>query len=136
MKIFFSYRFTGEDPKKLKGTIKDICASLEQTGHKVSCSFWDTENGFFQKNDYTNKQILEYAFQELDTSDAVFIFIKSEEKSEGMLLEVGYALAKGKKLVLAIKKDIQTTFLRELADEVIEFENINQLNTNLRKKHI
>lgn len=48
-----------------------------------------------------------------------------------MLLEIGYALAKKKKIILAIKKDIETTFIRAMADEVIEFEDVKDLSRKL-----
>ena len=130
MKIFLSYRFTGEDPKVLKETIQKICNSLDEAGHNHFCSFW--KGDFFNENKFTYKQILEHALEELDLSDVYLAFIKSEDKSEGMLLEAGYAIAKGKKFILAIKKGIYTVFLREMADQVIEFKNIEELCEKLK----
>ena len=71
--------------------------------------------------------------KELDDSDCILAFVKSEEKSEGMLIEIGYALAKRKKFILAIKKDIETTFIKEMADQIIEFEGLNELYNKLSK---
>jgi len=48
-------------------------------------------------------------------------------------MEIGYALAKRKQFILAIKKDIKTTFMREMADEIIEFENLEELYNKLTK---
>ena len=50
-----------------------------------------------------------------------------------MLIEAGYALANGKKCYLAIKKGIHTTFMKEIADMVIEFENLEDLYDKLSK---
>lgn len=128
MKIFISYRFTGEDPKELEETLKHICDLLIKKGHSHYCSFWDSgNNGLFKKNNFTNKQILEHALKEVDKSDCVVILIKSEDKSEGMLIEIGYALAKKKKIILIIKKGVRTTFVREIADKIIEFENLKEI---------
>jgi nucleoside 2-deoxyribosyltransferase len=128
MKCFISYRFTGEDPKELEETLKHVCNLLIKVGHSHYCSFWDgVDNGLFEKNDFTNKQVLEYALNEIDKADCVVVFIKSENKSEGMLMEIGYALAKKKKIFLLIKKGVKTTFVRELADEIIEFDNLTEL---------
>jgi nucleoside 2-deoxyribosyltransferase len=44
-----------------------------------------------------------------------------------MLIEVGYALASQKRIILAIKNDVKTTFLHQIANEVIEFENLEDL---------
>jgi nucleoside 2-deoxyribosyltransferase len=49
-------------------------------------------------------QVIKQAFIEVKKSDVILAFIESEEKSEGMLLEIGYAKALGKKLVLVIKR--------------------------------
>jgi len=129
MKLFISYRFTGEDPKELDNILRKMRGVLMEAGHQVFCSFWSKE--FFEHNNFTNKQILEYALEELKKSDAVLVFVKSPEKSEGMLIEVGYALASQKKIVLTIKNDVKTTFLHQIADEVIEFENLEDLYKKL-----
>lgn len=129
MKVFIAYRFTGEDPKVLKETIQNICHSLEKAGHEPFCSFWKED--YYKENKFTNKQILEYALAELDKSDVYLAFIKSEDKSEGMLMEAGYALAKKKKFYLAIRKGVPTVFLREFADRVIEFKELDELYEKL-----
>jgi nucleoside 2-deoxyribosyltransferase len=131
MKIFLSYRFTGEDPEVLREIIQNICNSLEKAGHSYYCSFW--KGDFFNENRFTHKQILEHALKELQKSDVYLAFIKSEDKSEGMLIEAGYALAKKKKFYLAIKKGVYTVFLKEIADKLIEFESLNELYKKLSK---
>jgi hypothetical protein len=50
-----------------------------------------------------------------------------------MLLEIGYAKALGKKLVLVIKRWINLRFLRSLADEIIEFDSIEDIKINTDK---
>lgn len=129
MKIFISYRYTGEDLSILKGFLDRITSSFESKGHSVFCSFG--HNDFFQKENYSYKQILDYALKELDESDYVFAFIKSQEKSEGMLLELGYAYAKGKKIILAKKDDVHTTFVQELSGKTIAFSDIEDLYKKL-----
>ena len=129
MRIFLSYRFTGEDPEELKEIIHNICKALEKSGNEIFCSFW--KDDFFNENKFSHKQILDYAYNELDKSDCLLAFVKSEEKSEGMLLEIGYALAKKKKFILTIKKDVKTVFLREMANQIIEFDDLEDLYEKL-----
>ncbi|OIO53090.1 hypothetical protein COT40_00405 [Candidatus Peregrinibacteria bacterium CG08_land_8_20_14_0_20_41_10] len=131
MKVFLSYRFIGEDPRVLKEIIHEICKSLEKAGHSHFCSFWKED--FFNENKFTHQQILEYALKELEGSDVYLAFIKSKDKSEGMLLEAGYALAKKKKFYLAIQKGIGTTFMRKIADKIVEFETLEELYDKLGK---
>lgn len=132
MKIFVSYRFTGENPDILKEEMTSIRETLEKNGNQVSCSFW-TEK-VFREEKYSNKQILEHALKELEGADIMFVYIKSDQKSEGMLLEIGYALHLKKKIILAIKKDTKTTFVREMSDKVIEFTKFNDLLDKLEKE--
>lgn len=131
MKIFLSYRFTGEDTKKLKSILKNICSSLEEAGHTYYCSFWHED--YFQENKFSNKQILDHALNELDDSDIYLAFINSHEKSEGILIEAGYALAKKKKFYSAIKKGVKTTFIKELVDKNIEFDSLDELYEKLKQ---
>jgi nucleoside 2-deoxyribosyltransferase len=131
MKIFLSYRFTGEKIEELKEVIGKICSGIGQSGHNHYCSF--NSEDFYKSNKFTNKQILEHALNELEVSDCILAFVKSEEKAEGMLLEIGYAKAKNKKFILAIKKGIKTTFLREIAEKIIEFKDIDDLTKQLEK---
>jgi len=130
MKIFLAFRFTGESVEELDKILSKIKTALEQAGHTVVCSFWEEE--YFQKNHFTNKQLLEYMLNELDNCDSVLALIKSEEKSEGMLLEIGYALAKRKQFVLMIKKGIKSIFLQEVANRVVEYEEMEDLVKQLQ----
>jgi len=134
MKIFISYKFTGEKIEDLKEIIGKICSSILKSGHNRYCPF--NSEDFYKSNKLANRQILEHALNELDSADCILAFIKSEEKSEGMLLEIGYAKAKNKKFILAIKKGIKTTFLREIADKIIEFETIEDLTKRLENLKI
>lgn len=131
MKIFISYRYTGEDLSVLEGILERIISLFENKGYSVFCSF--KHNNFFKKENYSYKQILDYAFKELDDSDYVFAFVKSPEKSEGMLLELGYAYAKGKKILLAKKEGVHSTFIQEFSNQNISFTDIEDLYEKLEK---
>lgn len=130
-KILLSFRYTGESKEELKETTEKIGQSLTKGDLEYFCAFEREE--FFKENDFTGKQILEYTLKQLDVCDCILAFIKSEEKSEGMLLEIGFGLAKNKKFILAIKKGIKTGFLHAIADQVIEFESLDELYAKLEK---
>src|SRR3989344_4543187 len=114
MKIQLAYRFTGEDREKVIEILKKIVDILENKDHDVYCSALDSNIV------NTEKEIFENAFKKLNDADVLLILMISEDKSEGMLMEAGYATAKGKKIILAIKKDVQNTHLRELIDDILE----------------
>lgn len=124
-KIYLSYKFAGEDKEKLVQTLGRIIKTLRSAGHTVQCSIEDEQ--WFLENKTTNKDILQHAFEQLDKSDMVLAFIKSNEKSEGMLLEIGYMMAKNKPLVLALKQGVKTGFLAESANQLIKFDSIDDL---------
>ncbi len=131
MKIFLSYRFTGEDPAELKESLGKILATLRVGNkHEVYCSFED-ELWFREKN-RTNKEIMEHAFQKLDNSDLLLAYIKSDEKSEGMLVEIGYVVGKGKPFALALKRGVKTTSIQQMANPLIEFDTLDDLCEKLK----
>lgn len=130
MKFFISYKFAGEDPKEIEETLTKISDTLKEAGHTVYFAFMD-EN-LFKKKNFGFKQILFHALKELDKCDGILVFVRSWEKAEGMLIEVGYALEKNKKIILAIKKGIKLPFTEDVADKKIEFNNEEDLLYKLR----
>jgi nucleoside 2-deoxyribosyltransferase len=130
MKVFISFRFTGEDSKELAVTIPKIEAALHAAGYTTVCSFW--EEATFQAEHATPRQILDWALRELESTDCILSLVKTEDKSEGMLIELGYALARGKRRILAIRSGVRTTFMREVADTIIEYETIDDLCEKLK----
>lgn len=124
-KIFLSYKFTGEDINGLNKTVGKIISTLRSIGYEVFCTLED--ESWFQENKKTNREIIERAFQYLNKSDITLVFVHSNEKSEGMMIEIGYAIAKNKPIILALQRGIKTTFLAEMAKSVIEFDSIDDL---------
>lgn len=123
--ILLAYRFTGEDQDELAVTLGQIKDALEAKGHTVYCSLNDQH--IFREAGRSNREIMEHAFRQLDTADLLFAFIKSDSKSEGMLTEIGYAIAKGKPFWIALRTGVKTTSIAELADKVIEFDSVEDL---------
>ena len=132
--IFRSYRFTGEDINELTKTLGKILAALRSVGHTVYCSIEDEK--WFRENNRTNKEILKHALEWLDKSDTILAFVKSDQKSEGMLLEIGYMMAKDKAFALALKRGTKTTFLSELAEPLIVFDSTDDLCDKLTQLNL
>ncbi len=131
MKIYIAYKFAGENPDELEITLTKISNILKKLGHEVYSAFMDED--LFMKKKFTMKQILNHALKELDTCDCILVFVRSNEKSEGMLIEVGYALAKRKKIILAIKKGVNLSFTEDIANQTILFQDIEELNRKLKE---
>jgi len=130
MKFFTSFRWTGEDPEKMKQLMKVVCSTLEKVGHEHHCNFWKDDYKYVQK---THKEIIDEALRDIDNDDCFLAIVRSDEKSEGMLIEVGYARAKGKRMILVIKKGVKTNYLKHLFDEIIEWKNLKDLSDKISK---
>ena len=128
-KVFVSYRFTGENLGELKKTILLVHDSLKKGGYAYYSTIFDIDQ--FKNENWSGKKIMQKAFKEIDNSDFVLFFVKSPEVSQGMLLELGYCLAKHKKLVLVIKENIKESIFRRHIEKVIEFKTIEELNKTL-----
>jgi nucleoside 2-deoxyribosyltransferase len=132
MRFYIAYKFLGADKEKLKATLNNLSSIIEESGHKPYIFFRDAQN--WGAIETPVNQILVKAFAELRKSEGFFAFVESEEKSEGMLLEAGYAKAQNKKMILAIKKDINLRFLRSISDEIIEFDTMVDLEKKLKTR--
>ena len=76
--------------------------------------------------------MLKSAFKSIDKCDAYLAIIKNENKSEGLLIEIGYCLANKKKIILLINKSVKNTYLRNIANKVIEFNDRNDMISKLK----
>lgn len=124
MKIFIGQAVSGEDIEKLKKECSMIQSTLEGVGNKTYCTI-NPKDGV---NERTEREWLLHAFEEIDKSDAFLAIIRSEKRSEGLLMEIGYVLSKKKKLIVAIKEDVRDkTCVDDMANKVIEFENVEGL---------
>jgi len=133
MKFFIAQRVTGEDMIKLKEESIKIVRSLKKAGHEAYCTMLEDVEEFNKKS---KREIMKHAFNEINNSDAIFVVVRREDKSEGLLMEVGYTFGKKKKIILAINSDVKNTYIRDIADEVIEFKNTDDLINKISKIRI
>ena len=133
-KVFISYRFTGEDPENLKKSIPQIHKAIEEAGYNPYSTIFDSKQ--FANEKWSGKQIMEKAFKEIDKSDLILFFVNFPEISQGMLVELGYSLGKKKRIILAIQKEIRDIIFRRQIEEVIEFEDLEDLKKKLKKLSI
>ncbi|MBI2663217.1 hypothetical protein HYX15_01655 [Candidatus Woesearchaeota archaeon] len=131
MHIFLGYRFTGENPEELKVNLRAICSSLEKAGHRIYCSLW--EEHFYKENNYTADQIYEHALKKMQDCDAFLALVKSNDRSKGMNKEKEEAVRLNKKIYLAIKRGLDFQDFRNVANEAIEWDNLEELCILLSK---
>jgi hypothetical protein len=129
MRYYVAYRHQGADIRLLINNLNIISRTIETTWNGTYVFFRDWQK--WGEIIIPIKDIMSIAFEELDKSDWLFAFVDSKEKSEWLLLECWYAKAKRKKIVLAIKRWIDLRLLRTIADDIIEFSDISDLERKI-----
>jgi len=122
---FIAYRHTGENPDRLEQLLPLVNNSLQAKGIETYCTYFD-ENSFRAGN-YTPQAIMDHAFKKIDEMGGLFVIQDSLEKSEGMLMEVGYCIAKGLPIVVAKRKAVNSTYLPDMADTSIVYDDTKDL---------
>jgi len=102
---------------------------LRKLGHGPYCTFLESD----EFGNLPSKDKLKHAFSVVDKCDLFLAIVRSDKRSEGMLMEVGYAMCRRLKIISLINKEVGRTTLREISNQVIEFENINDLNEKLKQ---
>jgi nucleoside 2-deoxyribosyltransferase len=128
MKIFISFRYTGETAESLQQFFYPVRDALTARGFEVYLSLDDLET--WDQNELALRDKFTKTFQALAESDCLFVVIKTTDRSEGMLMEVGYALGQRKPIALMVQADVQT-YVREVANQVIEFQDHSDLLNKL-----
>lgn len=118
MKIFVSYAFTGEDFDTLRQRLSNLREVFLQLGLDYYINSFAPEWQDMMDRGATGGEFLHFALEDMKTSDIVFVIQASERRSEGMLMEIGAAVAMGKKIILAQHlSGIGRTYLETVADD-------------------
>ncbi len=128
-KVFLGQAVTGCDFDNLKKESLEIIDLLKEKDCECYCTLCEDDSF----KDKTKKEIFNHAFEIIDNSDIFLAILRNENKSEGMLIEVGYCMANNKRVILVVHKDINKTYLPEVFDEVIEFNDFEDLKNKLRE---
>lgn len=133
-KIFCSYAYTGEDKEVVESRMASIVEIFKRASVDVYCNLFDgaTEN-------YTNpKQFLDRAIEMMADYDTVFVIQTSARRSEGMLIEIGAAMAQKRTILLAQHKSaVGESYLSEIAEKTFVWEtneNLYDIATKLVDK--
>lgn len=129
-KIFLSYRFTGENLIELEKILRNIKTTLETGNNGVTCSFFLED--FFKERKFTADDIYEYMLREQTKCDTYLAFLKSIDKSKGMILESKKAQELNQRYVVAYKQGIFLSEFHTYATYLIEFANYSELNSKLK----
>ncbi|MFI5271084.1 MAG: nucleoside 2-deoxyribosyltransferase [Candidatus Saccharimonadales bacterium] len=125
MKSFLAYRSTGEDPEVIKPLLSSVREVFRNKGIDMYATFFDDK--FFLHKDFSKRQIMDHALKTIEHSDFLFVLVTSDKKSEGMLMEIGFCLAKSIPIVVAIKDDVKDTYIPEIAQTYIRWSDTENL---------
>lgn len=130
-KVFISYKFTGEILEELQISMGQLTQALRQKGYKVFCGVESEQ--MYKESQFTVAKIMEHSLSELDRSEVMFVFNNSDSRSEGMLIEMGYAFAKKTPIILAARKGININSSKGVATKLIEFESVEDLLQQIKE---
>ena len=88
MKYYIAYKFLDVDQEQL---LKSLSLAIENTGNDTFIFYRDIRK--WGKIKMSIDEVITRAFSELKKCDALFVLVEADKKSEGQLLEVGYAKA-------------------------------------------
>ena len=129
-KIYVAYKFKEQDLEKLRERLEQLSKIIEETTeYKTFVFFRDAQKWGKIKMDV--KEIVEKAYKAIEKCDA--IFVEASEKARGVYFEVGYAKALGKKIIVVHREGTEVGFLEACADEVIVYEDFEDLGEKLGK---
>lgn len=128
MKVFVSYAFSGEDSAVVMARIQKLHEQFINLNIDHYINIYAPGYNELVDRGATGGEYLHHALVDLKTSDVVLVLNTSERRSEGMLMEIGAAVALGKKIVLAQHvSSIGRTYIPTVADAVFEWETEKEL---------
>lgn len=130
---FIAYGFTGESITELEKRISVAELGLATHGIKGYANL--SEEDEFVRNKFTAAQIMEHAFQKIAAMDGLFALIHTGNKSEGLLMEVGYAIALKKPVVVAYQQDV-STYVPQLANVSIAYKDLDDLELKIKEAQL
>jgi len=134
MKIFIAHKFHSVNKNELRKKIEKITSALEKNGYQTFNYLRDKEN--WEPKNFPPGKVIRETFDEIRKYDALLTFIDSNEDSEGIFLEFGFAKAFEKKTILLISDKLSSPTLEAIADQVIKFSGWEDLNKKLSKTKI
>ncbi|MCK5321303.1 nucleoside 2-deoxyribosyltransferase [Candidatus Pacearchaeota archaeon] len=128
-KIYVAYKFKEQNPEELRKRLEELSKIIDETtDYKTFIFFRDAQKWGKIKMDV--KEIVEKAYKAIEKCDA--ILVEASEKARGAYFEIGYAKALGKKVIVIHQKGTEAAFLEACADEVIVYEDFENLREKLK----
>lgn len=130
MKTVISYRYNGEIIKDLEVLLINVCGAFKFAGIDPYCVYFEH---YKNSRDRSPAEMMQLAFSHIDNSDFLFVIQASEARSEGMLIEIGYAIARGIKVIIATKKGVNNTYLPSMGDYAFKYVDTQDLIQRIKE---
>lgn len=129
--MFISYRFSGIPESQLNQLIHPIYSYFRDNNVDIFCNYY--RDKFYVDNLWNAKMIMTECFENIDKSHTIICLVDTDKYSCGMLLEIGYALAKNKNIVVCSRINCEINTLCEMASSNIKYSNYSELLSSLKE---
>lgn len=133
MKFYIGYRYTGADKEKLKQFLQSVSSILESKNHNTFMYFRDGGNWEKKEGKIPLDQVIQESFKQIANSDYALFLIQSNEFSEGMLLDIGCAVANNIPIILCKHQGTSLPKTESLAYKIIEYSDEADLMAQISK---
>lgn len=125
MGYFIAYKHTGEDPKKLEALLTPLRDTLVAHGEEMYCTFFDDDS--FRAKVMGPAEIMHHAFRKIEALGTLLVVLDSPDRSEGMLMEVGYCIAKSIPIIVARRTGVENTYVPDMAQSTFAYSSPQDL---------
>jgi hypothetical protein len=130
--MFISYRFSGVPVSQLDQLIHPIYSYFKDSDVDIFCNYY--RDKFYVDNSWDVNMIMAECFQNIDKSHTIICLVDTDKYSCGMLLEIGYALAKHKNIIVCSRINCEINTLCKMASLNIVYSDYPEL-LSLLKEH-
>ena len=130
-RAYFGIKY--HEDNRNRDEIESLSAALLNNGIETICIVRDIEKwGDVQ---LSSKELMKTTFDEIDNSD--FVILEMTEKGVGLGIEAGYAIAKGKP-VIVLTKEIQnlSSTMQGIANVVIQYSQPEEIDLFAHNKSL
>lgn len=128
--IALSFAYTGEEKEMVERRMGAIYEVVGKYSDKVYCNLFDPDVEHYTKP----PEFIDEALRKMAGFDVILVIVTSERRSEGLLMEVGAALARGQKIVVAQHESaVGKSYLPEMADVAFVWREEDELLGGIKR---
>lgn len=132
MTFYLSYKYTGVPREELAIIVEPLVEYLRSIDIDVFCNLEREE--FYIKEKWSVEQIMQDCFDALERCCYHITYVAPSGKtSEGMLIELGYAIKMGLPTLMLVPCHYDGLSARAVVDNVIVYKNYLDLSMQLQK---